>query len=128
LQAGLDSPLALPSGRPTPILPEKKLEQIANSPLLGPLGQGMTQRQLGLHLVDVSPSDSLANDVAVLDQLGDDPMGASFRHPHGLGDIAQTNTGVVRDAEQDLRVIREELVSGHLFCSGHEQVGTLVNG
>jgi Domain of unknown function (DUF4234) len=32
-------------------------------------------------------------------------MGASFRHPHGLGDIAQANAGVVRDAQQDLRVI-----------------------
>ena len=49
-------------------------------------------------------------------------MGASLRHPHGLGDIAQTNAGVVRDAQQDLRVIREELISGHLSCSAHSKL------
>ena len=81
----------------------------------------MTKRQLGLHLVDVSPTNSLANDVAVLDKLGDNPMGASFRHPHGLGDIAQTNAGVVRDAQQDLSGVREELVSGYVSCFGHER-------
>ena len=80
------------------------------------------QRQLGIHLVDVSPTISLANDVAVLDQLGDDPMGAPLCDSHGLSDIAETNAGVVRDAQQDLSVVREELELGHLICSGRERV------
>ena len=72
------------------------------------------QRQLGLDLVDVSPADPLASDVAVVDQLGDDPVGASLRDPHGLGDITQANAGIVRNAEQDLSVVGEELVLGHI--------------
>jgi hypothetical protein len=55
----------LPSA-PT-VVPEKQFEQIANPSLLCLLREGMTQRYLGLHLVDVSPTDSLANDVAVFD-------------------------------------------------------------
>jgi len=100
LRVGLGSPLAIASasGRTPAVLPEKHFEQIANPSLLRLLRQGMTQRQLGFHLVDVSPTNSLAIDVAVLDQLGEDPMGASLRHPHGLGDITQPNAGVVRDA------------------------------
>jgi hypothetical protein len=112
----------LPSRRTPPVLPEKHFEQIANPSLLSLLREGMTQRQVGLHLVDVSPTNSLADDVAVLDQLGDDPMGASFRHPHGLGDVAQTNAGVVRDAQQDLRVVREELVLGQGAVLGKKVV------
>ena len=46
-------------------------------------------------------------------------MGASLRHPHRLGDIAQANAGILRDAEQDLGVVREELVFGHLLL-GHK--------
>ena len=42
-------------------------------------------------------------------------MGASLRDPHRLGDIPEANAGVVRDAEQDLSVVGEELVLGHLF-------------
>jgi hypothetical protein len=116
----------LPSGRTPPVLPEKHFEQIANPSLLCLLREGMTQRELGLHLVDVSPANSLADDVAVLDQLGDDPMGASLRHPHGLGDITQADAGVVRDAQQDLSMVCEELVLGHLFGSGRERLLTWI--
>jgi hypothetical protein len=42
-------------------------------------------------------------------------MGASLRDPHRLGDITEANAGIVRDAEQDLSVVREELVLGHLI-------------
>jgi hypothetical protein len=115
IAARLGRRLALPSGRTPPILPEKHFEQIANPALLCLRREGVMQRKLGIHLVDVSPATSLANDVAVLDQLGDDPMGASLRDPHRLGDITQANAGVVRDAEQDLSVVRQELVLGHIW-------------
>ena len=93
----LDSPLPLPSC-PT-ALPEEHFEQISNPSLLCLVREGMKQRYLGLHLVDVSPPNSLANDVAVPNQLGDDPMGAPLRHAHGLGDITHANAWVVRDAQ-----------------------------
>ena len=41
-------------------------------------------------------------------------MGASLRYPHRLGDIPQANAGVVRDTEQDLSVVCEELILGHI--------------
>jgi hypothetical protein len=106
------------SGRTPPVLTEKHFEQIANPALLCLLRERVIQRELGINPVDVSPANALANDVAVLDQLGHDPMGASLRHPYGLGDITQANAGVVGDTEQDLSVIREEFVSGHLFAPG----------
>jgi hypothetical protein len=106
----------LPSPRTPPVPSEEHFEQIANPSLLRLLREGMSQWQLGLHPVDVSPTNALASDVAVLDELGDDPVGASLRHPDGLGDVAQANAGVVRDAQQDLSVVREELVLGHLLA------------
>jgi hypothetical protein len=102
-----------PPGRALPILAEKHLEQIADPPLLCLLVKGMNQWQLGLHFVDISPTDPLASDVAVIYKLGDNPVGASLRDPHGLGDITQANAGIVRNAQQDVSVVREKLVLGH---------------
>ena len=73
------------------------------------------QRQLGLHLVDVSPADPLASDIAVIHKLGNDPVGASLRDPQVLGDLTQADAGIVRNAEQDVSVICEELVLGHIW-------------
>ena len=42
-------------------------------------------------------------------------MRAALRHPHGLGDITQANAGVVGDAEEDLSVVGEELLFGHVL-------------
>jgi len=109
------APPGFPSGRAPPVLAEKHLEQIANSPLRCFLGERVKQRQLGLHPVDVSPADPLASDIAVIHKLGDDPVGASLRDPHVLGDITQANARIVRNAEQDLSVVCEELVLGHIW-------------
>jgi hypothetical protein len=78
----------LSSARTESVLAEEHFEQIANPSLLRLLREGMTKRQLGLHLVHVPPADSVANHVAVLNELREDPMRAAFRDPHGLGDIA----------------------------------------
>jgi hypothetical protein len=117
VQLGLGRWLALPPGRTPPVLPEEHLEEIANTALLYLLREGVMERELGIDVVDVSPSTSLANDVAVLDQLRDDAMCASLRDPHGLSDITQANAGVVGNAEHDLSVVGEELILGHLIRS-----------
>jgi len=75
----------------------------------------VVERSLGIHRVDVSPTTPLADDVAVLDQLGDDAMGASLRDSHRLCDVTQADAGVVSDAQQNLSVVREELVPGHFL-------------
>ena len=121
MQLGLGRRLALPPGRTPPVLPEEDVEEIANTALLDLPGEGVVQRELGIDLVDVSPATSLANDVAVLDQLRDDAMCASLRDPHGLSDITQANPGVVGNAEHDLSVVGEELVPGHLIRTGWER-------
>ena len=121
MQLGLGRRLALPPGRTPPVLPEEHFEEIANTALLYLLHEGVMQRELGIDLVDVSPATSLANDVAVLDQLRDDAMGASLRDPHGLSDVTQANAGVVGNAQHDLSVIGEELVLGHLIRTDRER-------
>jgi len=82
------------------------------------------ERSLGLHGVDVPAADALASDVAILDQLGDDPMGASLGDPDRLGDVTQANARIVGDAEQDLGVVGEELVLGHFGASSQDESGS----
>jgi hypothetical protein len=67
LEVRLGSRLPSPSSRSLPTLPEKQFEKISDPPLLCLLGEGMQQGKLALHLVDVSATNSLASDVAVLD-------------------------------------------------------------
>ena len=50
-------------------------EQLANLPLLD---EGMPQGKLGLDLVAVPPALSLAQHVALFDELGEDPVGSTL--------------------------------------------------
>ena len=59
--------------------------------------------------VAVATSLALAFDVAGLDEVGQDSLRGSERDPDVVGDIAQPNLGVAGDAEQDLRVVGDEL-------------------
>ncbi len=72
--------------------------------------------QLGLDLVVVPPSVALTQDVALLDQLGEDFVGASLRDSDRGGDVAQADAGILTDAEQDVGVVREEVPAGRRFA------------
>src|SRR5512133_910195 len=69
----------------------------------------MPQGKLGLDLVAVSPALSLPQDVALLDQLGEDPVGAALGDPDRRSDLAQADAGVMSDAQKDVGVVCQEV-------------------
>lgn len=53
------------------------------------------------------------HDVARCGQIGDDAISASLRNAEGGGDVAQTDPGVVGDAQEDPSMICEKVPSLH---------------
>ena len=58
----------------------------------------MAQGKLRHDLVAVSSAVSLAQHVALLDQLGQDPVGGALGDPDRCGDVAQADARVMCDA------------------------------
>src|SRR5436190_19514067 len=75
----------------------------------------MPEGKLRYHLVAISSPFSLAEDVALFDQLGDDPVGGPLGDADRGRDVAQADAGVRRDASKDVRVVRQEVPAG--YCS-----------
>jgi hypothetical protein len=61
-----------------------------------------------VHHVLVATTDASPFDEARLDQLGDDPLDRPLGDAHVRGNLAEANARVTRDAEQHLRVVRDE--------------------
>lgn len=80
----------------------------------------MAKGKLGHDLVAVATPISLAKDIALLNQLGEDFVGASLGDPDRGSYVAQPNTGIISYAEQDVSVICEEIPTGRnlagVFC------------
>jgi hypothetical protein len=70
---------------------------------------GVAHRRMGIHHIPVSPADPLPTHVAGIDQVLDDALRRALRHTHQLRDVPQPRVGVVLDAEEDLRVVREKM-------------------
>lgn len=69
----------------------------------------MRQRLLAPDLVAVSSTISLSQHVALVDQLGEDPMRGTLGDPHRIGDIAHPDAWIVGDTQEDVGVIGEEV-------------------
>ena len=69
----------------------------------------MAHARLAIDPVAVAPADSLARHVAGLDEIVGYALGGTFGDAHRLRDVAHSCVRVVLDAEQHLRVIREEV-------------------
>lgn len=69
-------------------------------------------RRVAINHVLVAASTTLPFDVAGFDELGQDSLGGSERDPDVVGDITQSNLGVAGYAQQDLRVVGDELPPG----------------
>lgn len=69
----------------------------------------MRERQLVPDLVAVSSPISLSPDVALIDQLGENPMCGTFGDSYRIGDIAHPDTRVVGDTQKNVGVIGEEV-------------------
>jgi hypothetical protein len=58
--------------------------------------------------VVVSAPATLADDEPCIDEVGEDPLGGTLGDADPLGDVAQPDVPVAGDAEEDLRVVRQE--------------------
>jgi hypothetical protein len=68
-------------------------------------GDWVGERQVGLDRVVVAAAPALARDVAGRGKLADDAVRGALCDADRLADLAQTNAGIGRDAQQDAGVI-----------------------
>ena len=84
------------------------LQQIADFSILD---ERMSQGELGLDLVAVPAAVPLAQHVALLHQLGQDPVGGALGDPDRRGDVSQANARIVGDTREDVSVVGQEIPS-----------------
>lgn len=68
----------------------------------------VAHRHLTVDRVSVPTADAFSDHVSGVDQIGHDPLGGSFGDADALRDVAETDVAVTSDAEEHLRVVREE--------------------
>ncbi len=78
----------------------------------------MTERRLLVDAVAVPASRTLAREVPGLLELPEDAKHGALRDPHVLGDVPHPCARVEGDAEEHVRVVRQERPSGPL---GHRR-------
>jgi hypothetical protein len=61
----------------------------------------------------VTTTVAFSRDVTGCAQFGHDAMGGALSDADPVTDLAQTHTWIVRDADQHLRVVGQELPPGH---------------
>jgi hypothetical protein len=88
------------------LLGAQQAEELADGML--PLG-GMAHTRLAIDAVAVASADSLARHVASLHEVVRDALGGTFGDAYRLRDVAHPYVGVVLDADEHLRVIREKV-------------------
>ena len=69
----------------------------------------MPQGKLSLDLVAVPPALSLAQHVAVFDELGQDPVGGTLGDAYRSGNVAQADARVMSNADQDVGVVCQKV-------------------
>jgi hypothetical protein len=69
----------------------------------------MTKRKLRDYPVTISSPLSLAQHVALFNEVGQDLMGGALGDPDGPGNVTQADARIVGNAQQDVSVVREEV-------------------
>jgi hypothetical protein len=69
----------------------------------------MPKGKLRLDLVTVSAAMSFAQHISLIDQLGEDLVGAALRNAYRSGDVTQADARIMGDAQQDVRVIGQKI-------------------
>ena len=75
----------------------------------------MSQRKLWLDLVAIPPAMSLAQHVALLNELGQDLVSGAFGDANRGGDVAQANARVMGHAREDVGVVCQKVPTGCPF-------------
>ena len=75
----------------------------------------MPQGKLRLDLVAVPPALSLAQHVALFDQLGQDPVGGTLGDAHRSGNVAQADARVMSHTYKDVGVVCQKVPAGELM-------------
>lgn len=88
----------------------QQLQKQANGPVLL---ERMAERQFGMHDIMIPAAYPLARDITFGFEIRHDPLRSSFRYPHLLGDIAKADLSVVRYAQQNMRMVRQECPPFH---------------
>jgi hypothetical protein len=71
-------------------------------------GESVWQRQVDLDRVVVATSDASARDVSGAAEFADDSVCGAFGDLDRLADLAETQAGVVSDADEDWGMVGEE--------------------
>jgi hypothetical protein len=69
---------------------------------------GMSHRRLSVDQVVVAAADAATLNDFRLDQVCDDPLGCALGDPDLFSDVPEPDVHVLRDAEKNLCVVREE--------------------
>ena len=96
----------LPADLATCLALREDLEQLADLPLLD---EGMPQGKLSLDLVAVPPALSLAQHVALFDELGQDPVGGALGDAYRSGNVAQADARVMSHTYKDVGVVCQKV-------------------
>lgn len=72
----------------------------------------MPQGKVRLDLVAVPPAVSLAQDVALFNKLGQNPVGGSFSDAYRSSDVAQADARVMGHAYKDVGVMCQKIPAG----------------
>src|SRR5581483_6537811 len=75
---------------------------------------GLRERQMPLHTVAVATPVPVLDDVARLDEVGHDAVGAALRDPDRGGQVPQPEPGITGDADEHAGVVGEETPFPHV--------------
>jgi hypothetical protein len=68
----------------------------------------MPQRAIGVDVIPISPTDTLANQIAGLLEFLQDPLHGTLRDPDQLADVTLAQLRIPTDGDQDVGVVREK--------------------
>lgn len=72
----------------------------------------MAQRKLRHDSITVSPAGPLALHVALVYELGEDPMSGALGDAYRSGDVAQADSRVMSHAQEDMGVVGQKAPAG----------------
>jgi serine/threonine-protein kinase RsbW len=81
--------------------------------------QPVAERRVGVDRVRVAPPHPRPFDVALVDEVGHDLLGGALGDPDVRGDVADPRARIAADAEQRLRVVREESRTSSSWPASH---------